>query len=88
MLGRLPALFCSLLVWTLVRPLFAQTETGAVVGTVLDASDAAIPHAPVSILNSETGTIIHLTTDDSGSYASPPLRTGSYLISEIGRAHV
>src|SRR3989442_14843980 len=81
MLGRSPALLCALSIWVLFGPLFAQTETGAVVGTVLDASDAPIPRAPLSIRNSETAATVNLPTDDAGSYTSPPLRTGSYLIS-------
>jgi hypothetical protein len=53
---------------------FAQTEFGAIVGTVTDSSSAGVPRAPVSIRNTQTGTHVELATDESGSYTSPPLR--------------
>ena len=59
---------------------FAQTEFGAIVGTVTDPSSAAIPRAPVSIRETQTGSQVELSTDESGSYTSPPLRPGNYEI--------
>jgi hypothetical protein len=61
--------------------LSGQSEFGALVGTVTDPSDAPIPRAPVSIRSVETGVSLNLTTDSSGSYTSPPLRPGSYVLS-------
>src|SRR5436309_5692275 len=61
--------------------LFGQAESGAIVGVVTDSSEAPIPRAPVTVRSAETGVTLHLTTDDSGSYTSPPLRPGSYVLS-------
>src|SRR6266496_1972370 len=60
--------------------LSAQTEFGAIVGTVTDPSSAAIARASVSIRETQTGTQVALSTDESGSYTSPPLRPGNYEI--------
>jgi len=78
-LWRVLVPFCAVLL--LAVPFFGQTEFGAIVGTVADPSDAPIPRAPVTVRNAETGVSIGLSTDDSGSYTSPPLRPGNYEIS-------
>ncbi len=59
---------------------FAQTEFGALVGTVADSSDAPIPRAQVTIRNTETGIQIALATSETGAYTSPPLRPGNYEV--------
>src|SRR5262249_36248461 len=61
--------------------LFAQGENGAIVGTVVDASGAAVTGTTIMIKNNETGATITLTTSEAGQYASPPLRPGSYTVS-------
>src|SRR5262249_56937658 len=61
--------------------LFAQGENGTIVGTVVDASGAAVPGTNIVIKNNETGATITLTTSEAGQYASPPLRPGSYTVS-------
>ena len=53
---------------------FAQS-TGTIQGTVMDASGAAVPNAPITIHNQGTGEDRSTTTDSAGIY-------------EIGRAHV
>ena len=42
--------------------------TGALSGRVLDATDAAVPGATVTVKSLETGATRTATTDDSGSY--------------------
>jgi len=61
--------------------LFAQGENGTIVGTVVDASGAAVTGTTIMIKNNETGATITLTTSEAGQYASPPLRPGSYTVS-------
>ena len=61
--------------------MFAQGEDGTVVGTVSDPSGAAVPGASVVIKNEQTGVTISVATDESGRYASPPLRPGAYTLS-------
>src|SRR5438067_370592 len=65
---------------TASKLLFAQQDTGLITGQVLDESGAPIANASVSIKNTETGIVSNITTDQEGSYATPPLRIGSYSV--------
>lgn len=56
----------------------AQTFRGTVVGTVTDASGAAIPGAKVTVRNVATGLERDTLTSDDGSYAVPELPIGTY----------
>ncbi len=46
----------------------AQKDTGAILGTVLDASGAAIPGAQVSATDTATNYTYNATTDSAGQY--------------------
>lgn len=72
--------FVSLLL-LLAASTFAQTSTGSIAGTVLDASGAVIPNAQVRLLGTETGDVVRtLTTDGSGNFAAPLLRPANYTV--------
>ncbi|MEK7404686.1 MAG: carboxypeptidase regulatory-like domain-containing protein, partial [Acidobacteriota bacterium] len=59
----------------------AQTrDTAAIFGTVTDAQGAAIPGAPVTVTNANTGQAQKVTTDESGGYVFNLLPVGSYTI--------
>src|SRR2546423_1820404 len=58
----------------------AQTTTGSIVGTVTDATGAAVPGASVTITNVDTGAVTKTTTDSSGNYAVTPLPVGHYSV--------
>ncbi|MDE1176743.1 MAG: carboxypeptidase regulatory-like domain-containing protein [Edaphobacter sp.] len=59
----------------------AQSPTqGAIVGTVTDDSDAAIPNARVVIHNDATNADQVLTTDASGLFRAPQLNPGTYTV--------
>jgi Carboxypeptidase regulatory-like domain/TonB-dependent Receptor Plug Domain len=58
----------------------AQTFRGTILGTVTDASGAAIAGAGVTIKNTGTGLTRTVTTSDDGSYAVPELPIGAYSI--------
>ena len=60
---------------------FAQYENGSLVGTIHDASGAAVPGVTVTITNSATGVAMAQKTNESGDYEVPSLRVGSYNIS-------
>ncbi|HVB34974.1 MAG TPA: TonB-dependent receptor [Patescibacteria group bacterium] len=49
-------------------------------GTVLDPSNAAIPDATVTILNTQTGLTRTATTDAHGAYRFPAVPTGIYTL--------
>jgi hypothetical protein len=60
---------------------FAQGETtSAIVGSVSDASEAAIAGALVTIVNRETGLRRSAATDENGRFSFPQLKPGTYSI--------
>jgi hypothetical protein len=61
-------------------PLGAQTVTGAVRGTVTDASGAVVPNAHVVATNVATGVKTTATTDNAGQYALRFLQIGQYKL--------
>lgn len=72
--------FILLIAFCLVGTCFAQFETGALVGTITDASGAVIPGATVVVTNIETGVKLTRTTDSSGIYQVPSLHVGKYRV--------
>src|ERR1700742_994991 len=61
--------------------LTAQVSTGTVLGTVTDASGAAIGDAQILIKNSGTGVTQSTTTDNQGRFTVPSLNVGQYEVS-------
>ena len=61
-------------------PLFSQTTTGRILGTVTDQSGAALPSATVTILDVQRGTTRTQSTDEAGVYLAPDLIPGTYKI--------
>src|SRR5882672_5035367 len=62
--------------------MWAQDTTGAIVGTVQDASGAGVPGAKVSITNTDRNSVIRtVESDKDGSYTAPLLPIGTYSVS-------
>ena len=59
----------------------AQTDRGAITGTVLDPANAAVPRASISVRNSATGAQYETLTTDTGNYTLPSLPAGVYNLS-------
>src|SRR5260370_2382820 len=59
---------------------WAQTITGVVSGTVVDASGAAVPGASVTLVNSGTGAHSPATTDASGGFVFPSIEPATYSV--------
>jgi hypothetical protein len=72
--GMVVAYFCSLV--------FAQGgATGAITGTVQDASGAVVSGAKVNLLSEATGEVVRsLTSDSSGLFTASLLPVGSYSV--------
>src|SRR6516162_3091628 len=96
-----PSLFVSVvgvLVATLfagLQAVFAQVDTGAILGTVQDQSGAVVPSAKVTLLNEGTGLPLTATTAADGAYIFTPLKIGVYSITveregfqRVTRSHV
>ena len=58
----------------------AQTGTGAIIGTVTDASGAVVPNATVTITNQATGTTRTIASNGDGLYSAPALPAGTYQV--------
>src|ERR1700675_3976897 len=67
---------------SLLGQAFAQGgATGAISGTVQDASGAVVADADVRIINQDTGTVTRVTkTDATGSFTATLLPVGSYTV--------
>jgi Carboxypeptidase regulatory-like domain/TonB dependent receptor/TonB-dependent Receptor Plug Domain len=59
----------------------AQYENGSIVGTIRDASGAAVSGAVVTITNNATAVASKTTTNGDGDYEVPSLHVGVYTIS-------
>ncbi|MGA2427239.1 MAG: TonB-dependent receptor [Candidatus Acidiferrum sp.] len=64
-----------------VSPLRAQIDTGAVLGTVTDASGAEIRGATVTLTNEGTNATLTSTTGTGGEYKFSPVNIGTYTVS-------
>ena len=76
-------------------PLRAQVDTGAILGTVTDASGSAVQGATVTLTNEGTNAALSTTTGSDGGYKFTPVRIGSYKLTvtaqgfeKIERPHV
>ena len=74
----LPLLVC-LLGWNCL-PVFAQTPTGIITGTVKDESGAVVPAANVTITNKATAVARTAQTNAQGLYSAPALPAGDYTV--------
>ena len=72
----LAVLFCVVGV-----PALAQFDSATVLGTIRDASGAALPNANVTIRNLATGITTTVQADAGGDFLFPNVRAGSYRIS-------
>lgn len=70
----------SLVVLLLAIPLFGQTVTGTMNGTVSDSTGGALPGVTVTITNAETSLARIAVTDASGFYNAPFLPVGRYNV--------
>src|SRR5260370_32440830 len=61
--------------------LAAQEITGTILGTVTDSSGAVVPHAKVTVINTDRNTVLRTTqTDNNDYYAAPLLPIGRYAV--------
>lgn len=78
---RLSLPFRNLLLLSLLTfNVWAQTFRGSIVGTVVDASGAAVPAVTVVALNPATGLTREVVATTSGDFAMPDLPLGFYNV--------
>jgi hypothetical protein len=59
---------------------FAQSERGIITGVVTDASNAAVPNAPVRVINLGTNAITRVAASSMGEYTAVNLGPGTYKV--------
>src|SRR6202011_2756358 len=59
---------------------FGQAPTGAISGTVQDASGAVIPNATLTVINKESGATRDVVAGVDGTYHVPSLPAGAYEV--------
>src|SRR2546427_3257258 len=74
----LVALLVAVSAFAIAPRTLAQTVTGTIVGTVLDAQGAVIPNASISARNRETGLERTATSDGSGEFTVTSVPAGPY----------
>ncbi len=70
----------GLLVLAGLPALGQNASSAAVQGVVQDTSDASIPNAQVKLINTDTGTESHTTTNKSGNFTVPSVIPGHYTL--------
>jgi hypothetical protein len=68
------------LVLALTVPMFSQTTSGRILGSVSDQSGAGVAGAAVVITDVQRGTTRAVATDDSGNYVAAQLQPGVYKV--------
>src|SRR5205809_952936 len=69
-----------MLALSIVPAVFAQTDTGAIRGTVTDEQGKAVAGAQITIRNAETAYSRSVTSDANGSYGFQSLPVGRYIL--------
>jgi hypothetical protein len=64
----------------LTVPADAQIVGASIMGTVSDASGAAIPQVNITVRNLETGAVRKVASDGEGHYAAPSVPVGRYEV--------
>jgi outer membrane receptor protein involved in Fe transport len=59
---------------------FSQTNTGRILGSVRDQSDAVVGGATISVMDVERGVTRTLVTDSTGEFVAPNLEPGMYQV--------
>src|SRR5271154_1320670 len=80
-LSQAARLLAAVLFFFLCSHLQAQYDNGSLVGTIRDASGAAVPNALVTVTNNATAVAAKTTTNGEGDYEIPSLHVGVYTIS-------
>src|ERR1700691_2229076 len=80
-----PRLLAAILLFCVTSCLHAQYENGSVVGTIRDASGAAVSGAVVTVTNNATGVTAKTKANGEGDYEVPSLHVGVYTISASAR---
>jgi hypothetical protein len=76
----LTSVFVMIFLVGYAAPVFAQTDTGLINGTVSDSTGAVVPNAKITVKSTATGAERLSATDGRGFYSVSGLPTGIYLV--------
>ncbi len=76
----LRCIFILLLVLLFASQIYAQKDTGSIVGVVKDAGGGVVPGAKVTARDVDRGIEFTTTTDTNGEYVAGPLKVGRYTV--------
>lgn len=77
---RLKSLSLLILLSVTSSGLFAQNDTGTLLGTVVDPTQAVVVNAKVTLREISTHAVVSTTTDKSGVFQFPSILVGSYSV--------
>ena len=60
--------------------LSALAQEATIVGTVTDPSGAAVPNVAITMTNTDTGVVLHISTNGAGEYIAPDIHIGHYVV--------
>jgi len=60
---------------------FAQVDQGSITGVVTDSTGAVVPHAAITLRDTDTGLVLKSTADGNGIYTFSPIKIGNYTVS-------
>ena len=63
----------------------ALAQEATIVGTVTDPSNAAVPNVAITVTNTDTGAVNHLTTSAGGDYVAADIRIGRSEERRVGK---
>jgi hypothetical protein len=63
----------------------AQTDTGAIAGTVSDATGAVLPAAKITATNTENGLVLNATSNAAGEYRILAVPRGKYKVEAVAK---
>jgi hypothetical protein len=78
--GVIQACLALLCLISITESTYGQSTYGAIVGTVVDASGAAVSDAEVTITNTDKNTTVNLTSNGDGEYSGLNLIPGHYSV--------
>jgi iron complex outermembrane recepter protein len=70
----------AMVMMMVAAPALAQTETGAISGSVRDASGGAVPGVTIRVVNDKTHRAVETVSDQAGAYQIASLPPGAYRI--------
>ncbi len=62
-----------------------QADQGTITGVVLDSTGAVLPNAQVTLTSVDTGLVLQMETDRSGSYTFSPIKIGNYKLTATAK---